>query len=62
METPIAKVGRPSARGFILRDAEAGAHFERFFITAVVTMLVVRAFLALTGYPQLGGRRLQLLL
>ena len=28
---------------------------ETFFIASVTTILVIRAFLAATGYPQLGG-------
>src|SRR5258706_11872913 len=49
---------RPVHPALIVRDADAGLHFERFFITAVATIFVIRAFLALTGYPQLGHGRL----
>lgn len=47
---------RPAA--LIVRDADAGAYVEQFVITAAATILIVRAFLAATGYPQLGGRGL----
>ncbi len=33
----------------------AGRDFELFIVTAVATILIVRAALAATGYPQLGG-------
>jgi hypothetical protein len=49
---------KPHRHAWLVRDAEAGRHFERFFIAAVVTVLVIRAFLALTGYPQLGHGRI----
>jgi hypothetical protein len=44
----------------IVRDADAGTWFELFCITAVATILVTRAFLALAGYPQLGGRNVHI--
>ena len=34
---------------------EASALLERFFVSAVVTVLLIRAWLELTGYPQIGG-------
>ena len=34
--------------------------FETFFIASVTTILVIRAFLASTGYPQLGGHGLHI--
>jgi hypothetical protein len=45
---------------FVVRDAEAGRNAERFFVAAVVTLLFIRAFLAATGYPQIGGRHLHI--
>ena len=40
----------------IPRDrVEATALLERFFVSAVVTVLLIRAWLELTGYPQIGG-------
>jgi len=34
---------------------EAPTLLERFFVSAVVTVLLIRAWLGLTGYPQIGG-------
>jgi len=39
----------------LLRDTRALARFELFLFSAVATVLVVRAALAATGYPQVGG-------
>ncbi|MFE9403583.1 hypothetical protein ACFYNY_17595 [Streptomyces sp. NPDC006530] len=44
----------PLTNGF-LRTASAAAHLRLFVLVGVVTVLVTRAFLALTGYPKLGG-------
>jgi len=38
-----------------MRNAEASLLLESFFIAAVVSFLAIRAFLAVTGYPQLGA-------
>ena len=38
-----------------MRNAEAPLLLESFFIAAVVSFLATRAFLAVTGYPQLGA-------
>jgi hypothetical protein len=51
---------RPAVPPLIVRDADGGAHFELFFISAIATILMLRAFLALAGYPQLGGRGLHI--
>lgn len=54
---------KPDKRGhppFIVRDAEAGRNAERFLVAAIATVLATRAFLAATGYPQLGGRYLHI--
>ena len=37
------------------RNMEATRLLERFFVSAVVTVLLIRAWLGLTGYPQIGG-------
>ena len=37
------------------RSVEATTLLERFFVSAVVAILLIRAWLALTGYPQIGG-------
>ncbi|MFZ2055491.1 MAG: hypothetical protein WAU81_14980 [Candidatus Aminicenantales bacterium] len=38
-----------------IRNFDAGSHLETFLITAVAAILIIRAFLKLTGYPRLGG-------
>ena len=38
-----------------MRNAEAALLLESFFIAAVVSFLAILAFLAVTGYPQLGA-------
>lgn len=38
----------------------APALLERFFVSAVTTVLVIRAWLAATGYPQIGGHGLHI--
>lgn len=40
---------------FFIRYSEAGDLFELFLIAAVSSVLAIRVFLNLTGYPQLGG-------
>lgn len=37
------------------RRADAGEHMELFFVAAVASVLAIRLFLELTGYPQIGG-------
>ena len=39
----------------LIRDADADEAFELLVFIAVATILAIRGFLALTGYPQLGG-------
>ncbi|MDX1624514.1 MAG: hypothetical protein R3199_11105 [Gemmatimonadota bacterium] len=43
-----------------IRDFEAIDRFEAFLVSAVTAILAIRLFLALTGYPQLGGDTLHL--
>jgi hypothetical protein len=43
-----------------VRDNEANDLLERFLVTAVATILVVRFYLAMTGYPKLGGHGLHI--
>ncbi len=38
-----------------MRNAEAAPLLDSFFVAAVVSFLGIRAFLAATGYPRLGG-------
>jgi hypothetical protein len=37
------------------RSVEAARLLERFFVSGVVAVLLIRAWLGLTGYPQIGG-------
>src|SRR5919108_950898 len=39
----------------LVRDADAGSYLESFLVWAVAAILGIRGYLALTGYPQLGG-------
>ena len=38
-----------------IRSIDAGGRLEVFLVTAIITILAIRLFLHLTGYPQLGG-------
>jgi hypothetical protein len=38
-----------------LRDFEAGGYLDLFIVTGVAAVLLIRLFLSLTGFPQLGG-------
>jgi hypothetical protein len=44
-----------SVQKHLIRDERAGDLLEMMLVFAVATILVIRAFLALTGYPQIGG-------
>ena len=39
----------------LVRNSEAGELLELFLVAAIASVLVIRAYLAATGYPQLGG-------
>ena len=41
--------------GHLVTDLDAGELLERFLIAAVGAILAIRAYLAATGYPQVGG-------
>lgn len=41
-----------------MRNLDADEYFESFLVAAVGAILVIRAFLALTGYPTVGGEAL----
>lgn len=43
-----------------IRNFDAGSHLETLLITAVATVLIIRAFLELIGYPKLGGEKLHI--
>ena len=47
-------------RSPLFRDTDAGATLEVFFVSAILAILVIRGFLKLTGYPQLGGQGLHI--
>jgi hypothetical protein len=42
-------------RDVFVRNRRSSVLLERFLITSVTTVLVIRLYLALTGYPKLGG-------
>jgi len=44
----------------VVRNVEFGRLFDSFFISAVSTILLVRFYLQLTGYPQIGGSTLHI--
>ena len=43
------------ARQFFVRNTDASELIELFLVASVAAVLVIRAFLVITGYPQLGG-------
>jgi hypothetical protein len=45
---------------YLVRDADAGETFEIFLVASILSILGIRAFLATTGYPQLGGGELHI--
>ena len=45
-------------RSFFVRSIYVGRDLELFLVTAVATILIVRAALAATGWPQLGGGKI----
>jgi hypothetical protein len=47
-------------RFYFVRRVDAGRHLDIFLISAVVTVLSIRMFLAASGYPQLGGNGLHI--
>src|SRR6266478_409270 len=44
----------------LVRNVEFAQLFDTFFITAITTILIVRFYLKLTGYPQIGGSTLHI--
>ena len=57
-EQPAAAVVVPPKRSFFVRRIDATNQFEIFFVSAVATILLVRAILAASGWPQLGGGKI----
>ncbi|MBU2502257.1 hypothetical protein KJ682_13075 [bacterium] len=49
-----------STRATFLRDLEAGPLLDAFLLTAVVSVLGIRVWLHLSGYPKLGGDSLHI--
>src|SRR5215211_3839695 len=39
----------------LVRNVDAGSFLESFLLAAVSAVLVIRVYLELTGYPQIGG-------
>jgi len=56
----LGKASNPQKERFLIRNFEAGNYFETFLVSAVATILVIRLFLKLTGYPTLGGESLHI--
>jgi len=54
MTHPKPEPASPQRRRF-LRDFEAGRNLDLFLVAAVSAILVLRFYLKLTGYPQVGG-------
>ena len=48
----------PPKRSFFVRSMYVGRDLQLFLVTAVATILIVRAVLAATGWPQLGGGKI----
>lgn len=48
----------PSGSWHLVPDLDAGDLLERFLVSAVFAILAIRAYLAATGYPQVGGNGL----
>lgn len=48
------------ARPQVLISTDAGARLELMLVSGVATVLAIRAFLAATGYPQVGGSGLHI--
>jgi hypothetical protein len=44
----------------VVRNVEFGRLFDSFFISAVSTILIVRFYLSVTGYPQIGSSTLHI--
>ena len=47
-------------RRILIRNAHASQLLESFFISAITSILLIRVFLAITHYPQLGGNGLHI--
>ncbi len=47
-------------RNIFIRNMDAGLYLEYFLLSAVASVLTIRLFLAIAGYPQLGGSKLHI--
>lgn len=57
-ETIAGELGRRAPRP--IRSVYAPMLLEHFFVSAVVAVLLIRAWLEITGYPQIGGEGLHI--
>jgi hypothetical protein len=48
------------SRPALVRDLHSGQHLDLFLVSAVSTVLGIRAYLRLTNYPSVGGARLHI--
>jgi hypothetical protein len=48
------------ARRRLVRDLRSGAQLDLFFVSAVASVLLIRFYLRLTGYPSVGGASLHI--
>lgn len=60
MSSDAAPAVRWLARQSFVRNLDAGSLLESCLVSAVASLLVVRFYLALTGYPQIGGHGLHI--
>ena len=51
---------RRTIRRRLIRDLHSGAQLDLFFVSAVASVLLIRFYLRLTGYPQVGGQTLHI--
>jgi hypothetical protein len=58
MQAGSAAAAAPAKGLFFVRRVTAMHDFELFFVSSVSTILLVRAILAATGWPQLGGGKI----
>ena len=45
---------------YFIRNMDAGTYLEIFLVASVASILAIRAYLAITGYPQLGNSDLHI--
>lgn len=52
--------GSETSKRHLLRTAYGSSYAEAFLVIAIITILVTRLYLVLTGYPQVGGATLHI--